>query len=216
MASRYGDSMNARLLGVALVLAVAGLAGGWYASDAISEEPATIDVLSPVIGRSPSFPSDPPVNVLPDPTTATLSAALPHHRERVGTKGFGLRLPVPDGWGRTDTSLSEAKWFLPNAPLNTYLLRVKIVSGLHQSVEMALGDRRVTLASVVTDFDLESVTADTFVASYVNDNYRRLAMERFIAKDGEVFATIAVIGRLSDRDGLQDLLERVTDGLVLD
>jgi len=44
-----------------------------------------------------------------------------------------------------------------------------------------------------------------------DDEHRRLALERFLALDGTdtAFVTIAVIGRLSDREGLNDLLERV-------
>ena len=121
-------------------------------------------------------------------------------------------MPVPVGWARVDTDLVESKWAPPGADLNTYLLRVKIVSGLRLTIEQALEERRSALEAVVTEFHVDDQTADTFVATYVNDAHRRLAMERFLSLDGSstAFVTIVVIGRVEDRDGLIDLLDRVS------
>lgn len=212
--------MNVRLLGVALVLALVGLAGGWAIGRGGEDAPAAIRAADPVAGESPAFPSDPVVNVLPDPDTPALEPALDLHDERMGSKAFGVRLPVPDGWVRNDRLLEETSWALPSTPLNTFLLRVKIISGQRLTVAQALADRRDTLESVVTGFELESQTADTFVASYVYDNYRRLTMERFLSLDGspgaedQAYVTIVAIGRERDRVGLADLLERVSAGAV--
>lgn len=213
----YGAGMDMRVLGAALALALAGLAGGWALGSRAEEPPSTIRVLAPVEGESPSFPSDPVVTVLPDPDTPALEPALDLHDERVGSRAFGVRVPVPDGWVRTDNILEETKWEPVGAPVNTYLLRVKIISGLRLSVAQALADRRDALRSVVQDFELESQSADTFVATYVNDRYRRLTIERFLALDGTdaAYVTVVVIGRERDRVGMTDLLERVTDGVAL-
>lgn len=210
--------MNVRLLGVALVLALVGLAGGWAIGRGGEETPAVIRAADPVTGESPAFPSDPVVDVLPDPDTRALEPALDLHDERMGSKTFGVRVPVPDGWVRNDRLLEETSWAPAGAPLNTFLLRVKIISGQRLTVAQALADRRDTLESVVTAFDLESQTTDTFVASYVYDSYRRLTMERFLSLDGspstedQAYVTIVAIGRERDRVGLTDLLERVSAG----
>lgn len=206
--------MKLRALGIALTMAAVGLAGGWVLGGRVEEPPAVIRSLVPVTGESPSFPSDPEVRVLPDPGTPALAPALALHGERVGSRAFGVRVKVPDGWERNDSLLEETKWAPPGSPLNTYLLRVKIVSGLRLTVAQALVDRRDTLAPAVTAFDVESETADTFVATYVHDSYRRVTMERFLSLDGSdnAYVTIVVIGRERDRAGLTDLLARVSDG----
>lgn len=205
--------MNARALGVAALLAATGLAGGYLLGDRVEPAPEQLRVAAPVAGESPSYPSDPEVGVLPDPDIPALEPAVPLHVARVGNRDFGVSVPVPDGWARTNNDLVEAKWAPPGAPLNTYLLRVKIVSGLHLTVEQALEQRMEALRSVVSEWDLESQTEDTFVATYVNDSYRRLTMERYLSLGSTgAYVTIVAIGRLRDRVGLADLLERATDG----
>lgn len=208
--------MDARALGVAALLAALGVAGGYWLAAASEGEPERVRLAAPVPGESPSYPSDPEVEVLPDPTTPALAPSVPLHVERVGTRAFGMRLPVPDGWVRTRTDLVEAKWKPPGTPESTYLLRVKIVSGQRVTIEEALRERLDALRADegVQEFEVEASTADTFVASYVVDSYRRLAMERYVSLDGSdtAFATIVVVGRLADRDGMADLLARVTQG----
>ncbi|MFA6575754.1 MAG: hypothetical protein WCS84_10075 [Nocardioides sp.] len=205
--------MKARALGVAALLAVAGAAGGYLLADRLEPAPEPIRVAAPVAGESPSYPSDPEVEVLPDPATPPLAPAIPLREARIGSRSFGVSVPVPDGWLRNNDDLVQARWKPPGSPLNTYFLRVKIVSGLHLTVEQALAQRLAELESVVVEWELESRTEDTFVASYVNDSYRRLAMERYLSLGSTgAYVTIVVIGRLSDRLGMADLLERVTDG----
>ena len=205
--------MTALGLRWALLLALLGAAAGYGLAGLLRDAPAAIDA-APLAASSPSFPTDPTVEVSPDPGFPALEPPLRVKPERVGSKAFGVTVPAPDGWERTDTDLVESKWAPPGAPLNTYLLRVKIVSGQRLTIDRALEQRRSALESVVTQFDLEYQTSSTFVATYVHDHYRRLAMERFLSLDGSdnAFVTIAVIGRLSDRAGLNDLLERVSAG----
>lgn len=215
--------MIGRALGVGVALAMLGVLGGYAAGLLLDDERTAIATTAPVPAESPSYPADPPVEVLPDPDFPALSAALTFHDERVGSRDFGVRVPVPDGWVRTDTDLVEAKWAPPGAPENSYLLRVKVISGQRLTVTQALEQRRDALESAVDEFDLESQTDDTFVAGYVKDSFRRLARERFVsfaepddafATEGSdpAYATLVVIGREADRQGLIDLLERVTDG----
>lgn len=205
--------MSRRGLGVALALLGVGIATGFVVGNVLSPEPASITTAAPVPAESPSYPVD-PVHVLPDPTNPPLEPALDAHYERVGQEPFTLRIPVPDTWSRTNSNLGEWKWFLEGTPLNTYLLRVKLVGNQNLTIPSALSARIDALAGATQQFTMESRTVDTFIATYVNDNYRRLTMERFISVTGDdsAYATIAVIGREVDRAGLSDLLERVTDG----
>ncbi len=205
----------ARGLGWVLLFAVIGGAAGYGIAAQLQDDPAAIDT-APVVAVSPSFPTDPPVVIEPDPSYPVLERGVPLHRVRVGSESFGVTVPVPKGWARTDTDLVESKWAPPGAPLNTYLLRVKIVSGLRLTIEQALEQRRDALASVVTEFDQETYGEGTFAATYVNDEHKRLAVERFLSLDGSdnAFVTIAVIGRVTDREGLYDLIARVSAGIT--
>ncbi len=205
--------MTARGLGWALLIALLGGAGGFGLAALQQDDPEFIDT-APVVAVSPSFPTDRPVVTVPDPDYPVLERGLPLHPVRVGSESFGVTVPVPKGWERTDTDLVESKWLPPGSPLNTYLLRVKIVSGLRLTIEQALEQRRTALQAVVTEWDLENENTDTFTATYVNDQHKRLAIERFLSLDDtdNAFVTIAVIGRDSDREGLNDLLARVAAG----
>lgn len=206
-----------RTLGVVVLLGAVGFAVGSGIGHAQRPATTAVDAVVPVPASSPAFPSDREIEVLPDPEDPPLEPALPAHYERVGSAPYTLRLPIPDGWARTTSNLGEWKWAPPRQSLNTYVLRVTYIGNRHLTIGGALSTRLEALDSAEStlDFQLESRTANTFVASYVSDNYRRLAMERFISVDGSdsAFATIAVIGRLTDRAGMLDLLERVTDGV---
>lgn len=211
----YGGAVIGRVVGIGVGLALVGVLGGYAAGLLLDDGPAPIATAVPVPAESPSYPADPPITVLPDPAYAPLAAAQDMHLERVGSQDFGVRVPVPDGWVRTDTDLVEAKWAPPGAPLNSYLLRVKVISGQRLTVTQALEQRRDALESAVDEFELESQTDDTFVATYVDKNFRRLARERFVSfAVPAASATFVVVGREADRQGLIDLLERVTEGAV--
>ena len=205
--------MDARALGVAALLAALGVAGGFWAATATEGPPVRMSGAVPVPGESPSYPSDPEVTVLPDPGTPPLATGLALEPRRVGSRQFGVWVSVPRGWVRNDSDLVESKWEPVGAPLNTFLIRVKSITGLRLTVAQARDQRRDALASVVSQFDLEVDNEDTFVASYVHDGYRRLTMERFLDLDADGIAdvTIVTIGRVTDRDGLLDLLERASD-----
>ena len=66
-------------------------------------------------------------------------------------------------------------------------------------------------AEGVKDFVLETKSADGFIANYVSEGHRRVAMEMYVARpDSDVaFAWIALVGREVDRAGMTDLLGRI-------
>ncbi len=96
-------------------------------------------------------------------------------------------------------------------------MRVRLVSNNFQAISSALEERIENLSGAegVADFDLESESNDTFVANYVSEGYRRVAMETFVSTNPDDLADvwIAVVGRERDRDGLIDLLARIRDGV---
>lgn len=199
---------------VTAVLAVVGAAAGVGIAEWTADRPTELDGTTPV-AASPSVPTDPPVEVLPDPSTPPLRAALPTHREKVGQDPFALELPVPDGWSRSNSRSGIWTWTVPANPQNTYLLRVTLPSGF-TTIPTALDNRIAALAGAtgIQEFDLESRTVDTFTATYVLDAHRRLTMERYLSLDGSqtVYASLALVGREVDREGMAALLETITAG----
>jgi hypothetical protein len=211
--------VNPRRLGLLVLLALVGVASGFGLAAVLEDDdPTRIADAAPVAATSPSMPSNPEIEVLDDPDTAELEPNLPTHLEKIGIKPSLIRVPVPDDWIRNNSTPGEWKWIDPDQPrYNTFFLRVRQVSNSFQEVSAALAERISDLsgAESVSDFDLESQSRDTFVASYVSGGYRRVAVESFVSTDSNEQADlwIAVIGRERDRTGLSDLLAQVKAGI---
>ena len=209
-----------RGIGALLLLTVAGGGAGFYASALADQPAASSGIPAPASAVAPSYPHDPPLQVFPDPDTPPLAPALPSRRVRLGQPPFDLSFPVPRGWTRVDLAGNEATWAVQTNPLNTYVLRVEIVTSQHETIAVTKAARISALDSATQDFDVESETDDGFVATYVKDSYRRLTYHRWITFDdpdpgqgqGSTYAEIAMTGRLGDRTGMADLLDRVADG----
>lgn len=210
--------MRVRWIGLALALALLGLAAGYAAGSESEDGPEHLDEAHPIEAVEPSWPGAPPV-VQPDSTFPPLKPGVRTHPVTLGTSPFALTLPIPNGWARTSSTLGEWKWHPPgDFELNTYFLRLGQVGVRHQPVATALAERIAALdgAESVKDFDLESQSADSFTATYVSDEHRRLAMERFLpGPDGSAIVVVALIGRLADRDGMAELFPRITNGVSL-
>lgn len=208
--------MGMRGLGAMLVLALLGLAAGWGIEGVTRADPATFRAPAPVVAVDPSWPAE-PVPVLPDPAFPALPTGLRTHPETVGLAPFALRVPIPKGWVRTNPTAAEWRWY-PTGRLetNVYFLRVRLVANRYQSIPSAVDERRRALqdAEGVADLQLDSVTTDGFTATYVADGYRRVSMERFIGANGgtTAYASVALIGRESDRVGMADLFPRIVEG----
>lgn len=206
-------------LGVLLALVLVGGGLGFGASSVLERAPASSGTPVPAVAR-PDHPQDPEVTVLPDPEVPALAPALPSRTARLGREPFDLAFPVPSGWIRSDLAGNEAQWSAPGNPLNTYVLRVEIVVSQHELIRGTRAARIAALAGATDQFVLERQTDDSMVARYVYDDYRRLTYHRWITFDdpdpgggnGTTYAEIAVTGRVRDRLGLADLVERVADG----
>jgi hypothetical protein len=212
-----------RALGVVLLMLVVGAGGGFAVAELSEDAPRTIDHVTPVPAE-PSVPTPSAPEVLPDPGAPPLAVNVPTRATHLstGVHGFGLTVDQPVGWRRN--RLAETwTWAVPTNPTNTYLLRVSILAGNHQSVAVAKAARLSAFADAeaegnLSDFVVESQTPDTFIATYINDGYRRVAMERIVSFDGgaSAYAVVAMTGREVDREGLTDLVERTADSMVAD
>jgi hypothetical protein len=212
-----------KALGVFLVLLVVGAASGYALGDHSTDLPGTIPSAMPVPAVSPSVPtpSVPSVTISPDPTNPPLAVGVPLVPKELrigGANGFAVQAAVPD-WSVDHTG---NRWQYSGTPdaLHTYGLRIDIIAGLHQSVTVAKAARLAALRESesqhhLQELDIQSDVGDTFTATYVSEGYRRLTMERFLTLGGTTaYVDVAVTGRMVDSDGLDDLLDRVSESMV--
>lgn len=211
-----------RVLGGGVLLAV-GLAAGYVVADRTAEEPARSRAVDPVPAVSPAVPTPPPRELLPDPDTEALQPDLPSTATelRVSARGAGVSVAVPDGWTMkriADTSMWS--FVKPGNPLNTYTLRVAIVRGQNVSITVAKAARIAALEEAqrnggIEDFEPTAETEDTFEATYVEQGYLRVTMEKWVSFDGaHAYAEAAVTGRNVDTEGLRDLLARTVGSMT--
>lgn len=196
---------------VLVVAAVAGVAGGALLAGLLRDEPAAIGAAAPVPAVSPAYPVDPPPEVDADPDMASLPTGIPLHPVEVGIAPFGLRLPVPVGWTRSNSLPGEYKWRPPDFEDNGYFLRVRLITGF-QTLESAVQDRLDALdgAGDVQQLSVDARDDRGFTVSYVSERHRRVAVERFLSFNGSTaYAVVAVIGRERDALGLADLAARI-------
>lgn len=205
--------MTWRGLVVVVLLAAAGVAGGVAVARVTAEQPVVVDDALPVSG-TPALPTTPPTRVEPDPDTPPLARDVATHLEKVRDGSRTMRLPVPDGWLRTDSADSIWTWTVPAHPNNTYFMRVSLPNGFPRTITSARDARIAQLesAEAVEDLEIDDMSADTLEASYVLDGYRRVTFERFLSLSGSdtAEAVVTLIGRTVDRDGMAALLEKVT------
>lgn len=209
--------------GAVVALAIIGAGGGYAAGRSMHEPADTSGVAVPLSATNPTTPSDPKVRVLPDPAVPALLPEIPLRDVLLGDKRTGVRLSVPKGWNRAYLPGVESTWAVIDNPLNTYVLRVEVVASNHQSITNTKTARISALKAATVDFKIENQTADSFIATYVKDEYRRLTFHRWVTFQdpdpgdgrGEAYVEIAVTGRLADRLGLQDLIDRTTGSMRL-
>jgi hypothetical protein len=220
--------MRWRALGVAAILLCVGVGGGYAVADRTQEEPVSSGSPEPVPAESPSVPTPPVYDVLPDPDYPAIEPNLPSHPVdlRIRARSGGLTVNVPDGWTQsreTDSTGTESNtWsFTPaDAVFNSYKLRVVIVSGRNVAIEADMAGRMAALEKAQSDGNIRNLqflaeTDDTFEATYLAGGYQRWTMEKWISfDDGQTaYAEAAVTGRAADEEGLRDLLGRTIESM---
>jgi hypothetical protein len=214
-----------RVLAVAVVLLGVGAVGGYAVAERGDEGPSVGGTPSPVAAQRPAAPTPPVIEVLDDPTAPALEPGIALEAGSLRTKKYGLDLDVPVGWTQNRLPDKNNTWtFVPQPNTsNTYYLRVGIVIGDQESVTVKKESRISALKDAVRnegfeDLQLLAQTPDTIEYSYVLNNYRRFTHERWVSFGGDAsntaYAVAAVTGREADREGLRDLLTRVTDSMA--
>ncbi|MQW77520.1 hypothetical protein GHK92_16730 [Nocardioides sp. dk4132] len=208
--------MSTRVLGVLLALALLGVAGGYAGQHVLDPEKAPESFTAlPVPASSPSYPVN-EYDVSPDPGVAPLPTDVALRRMTLREGGERISVAAPGSWRRVAVEPGAA-WNFSRAdyPVNTYLLRVTLLGGQRISTSVAATARLAALRAAERDGNMEAVTVETqaedgFVATYLQDGYRRVLMERYSTLgDSTAQLAVAVTGREVDRTGMADLLERV-------
>lgn len=210
-----------RIAAAVVVLAAVGVLLGYLAGLSSHDEPRENDkAATPLVAASPSAPIDAPVTVKPDNDYPALGVDLEYVDTTLGAGSFELTLPVPAGWFGSEPAPGEMRWTPEEGgPDNTYQLRVEQVSDEHQSMDSVVDQRAHTLdtAAALSDVEVLSKTSDTLTVTYVDGNgYRRIQILRWIQprNSGEAEVEIAVAGRMVDRNGLDRLIDYVSDRIV--
>lgn len=205
---------------MAALLAAVGVAGGYGVGALQTTAPATISVAAPVPAQDPSYPMV-EYDVQPDPDVAPLGSGLPLAKRTMREGGYRIDVSVPRRWVVGELDGPGWNFSVASNPTNTYVLRVEVIAGTRSSVAGARSSRIVRLESSAEEGNLEHLvvedtTDDGFTASYVQGGYRRVTQERFLTLGGTTaYATVAVSGRERDREGMADLLERVSASLAI-
>lgn len=211
--------MRVRWIGLTLALVVVGGAVG-YGAGAMREDEVTVFAdARPVPARNPAIPFI-PVDVLPDPDRLPpLATGLTLRPRTLGDAPFDLTIPIPRGWVQTNPTSGAWNFYPPPGAVgtaNTYFIRVRLIGNTFRLVEAARDQRLADLegATDVKDLVVEKVRPGGFVANYVAEGYRRYSHEEFVDSPGSPFAyaSIAILGREADREGMNDLFPRILAG----
>lgn len=209
-----------RWIGLTLVLVLLGGSVGYAAGAMREDEVTAFAEARPVPARHPSIPFI-PVDVRPDPDTLPpLATDLRLKPRTLGDAPFDLTLPIPRNWLQTNPTSGAWNFYPPPGAVgtaNTYFIRVRLVGNNFRLVEAARDQRLADLdnAADVEDLVVEKVRPGGFVANYVAEGYRRYSHEEFVDSPGSPFAyaSIAIIGREADREGMADLFPRILSGI---
>lgn len=206
----------------ALVLALG--AGAGYAAGSGDDDPRTTTPQDAEASAYP-LPADPslPVPLVrPDPDDPPLRTGLaltPVTLTRPGDLEGGARvtLPVPEDWTREVDTRRGTYTFDPDVDEDyTSVLSVEFVDA--PTPERARSRRNAELVSesaqgVIGALQVVKTRVEIgFDATYVGPaGYRRLTLERwFASEDGSVVVKVRAVGRERDRQGLSDLVSRIT------
>lgn len=207
--------MSGRGIAAALLLLVVGLVGGYAAAYALDPEPATSRTPAPVAAADPSVPVDPLPTITAQPAVPALGTDLTMSEGRLGSGGFRLVHPVPEGWARISSSTNEVKWKKPGNPADTYVLRVGRLVSREDTLTEMVEDRIDDLREEKARFTIEERTANSLEFTYVSDGFLRHGFLVWLDVRATGFADveIAVNGRGIDAPGAEQLITRVAGGM---
>ncbi len=205
--------MRARWVGLMLVLALLGAAGGYGLGTLDHDEPATIAQAEPVPAQSPSIPVDPPPTFAPDIDYPPLGTQLDYRPHRIGDPPYQWEYDAPQGWVMTTQDLDELRWRPAGEPVTGgFSLRVKLVSE-HKTPQEMVDQKRTAVLAIYDDVEIIDQSEDELFFTYrepTAQTQRYDIFRWFTAPGGsEADFEMSVVGRAVDEPGLHDLLDHV-------
>jgi hypothetical protein len=205
----------------ALVLAL-GAGAGYAAGSGDEPRTGTPPDAEATAYPVPADPSLPVPVVRPDPDAPALRTGLTLTSETLARPGdlegaAAVTLPVPEDWIREVDTRRDTYTFDPDVDEDyTSVLYVEFVDA--PTPERARSRRNAELVSesaqgVIGALQVVKTRVEIgFDATYVGPaGYRRLDLERWFASDdGSVVVKVRAVGRERDRQGLSDLVSRIT------
>lgn len=202
---------------VAVVLAAAGVAGGYAYADLHASSSTEGGPGRPAAATGPAYPSTPKdPGVDNDPNDPPLAEDIPLVSAKLGEPGAGITLQVPEGWVRTNQpNGTESRWsFLPS--LDTpYSVRVSLVD-TRQSTQGMVAAKIVQLPfdSRIRELEVLEQDDDSAVFTYIFGRKRIEQVDRYVTlSGGPADVEIATSGRLVDDPGMRALVARMVDSL---
>lgn len=218
--------MKVRVVVAVLLALVVGAGAGYAVSAADDDGAQSAGPAKASVRPVPASPTVPVAIVQPDPDDPPLAPDIdlvpetPFTAESLdGTTTYTLKIPVPSGWDQAFNGVATWGFTVPGNSENSYKLRVEIFDVQSDSIATALRRRTAEFGSAEAQGNMSDVeidvepTGDGFESSIIDvGGYRRIGIERFFpGPDGEhAFATVAVTGRVEDREGLKDLIDRIS------
>ncbi len=209
-----------KLRGLVVLIALVLIGGGvGYAGAREAGRGESVDGSpTPIDATEPSYPFTPPLEFAPDPDTpAQLTGPFKTREAVLGSEPFGLAFPVPTDWERQDLGLGEARWGLPGDPANTYSIRVELVASQTRTIARTIDLRVVDLrdATGITGLTVLERTEDSLTFSFVLNDHLRISVIRWVSPRGTsaAEAEIAATGRMRDREGIEALVDLVSNSI---
>lgn len=209
--------MGIRGLGAALALALVGAAGGFAAAHLLRDAPLTVAEAAPVPASNPSIPVDPVRPFTPDIAYPPLRPSLSYKRHTLGDFPFEWVYAAPKGWVPTEEALDEIRWRPADEPeVGGFSLRVKL-STEHKTREAMVAQKLAAVQSGYENVEILGQTQDLLSFTYRDPTTNRKRFNTFrwfsIPGESEAKFEMSVVGREVDRDGLDDLLEQVSQSI---
>lgn len=181
---------------------------------------------TPDPSATPSTPSTPPRQIVPDDTKALQTDDLDYKiREFTATNVVrsDVRLKVPRNWGFTQPDPPKIGRYTD--PTSKRWIRIEAGFTIRRPPAESMAQRLTELASVpaaqMLSIKSQTVNQDTKEATlaytYVPENSLRYVIIRWVA-NGEGLCTfeIAVTGLPQDRDAMEDILDHAADSATRD
>jgi hypothetical protein len=206
--------MRVRWAGLALALALVGLAAGYGVGALLRAEPRTFAQARPVPAVSPSIPVMPTAPFAPDIDYPALGTDLQYREHRLGDPPYQWAYDAPRGWIPTTTdSPDELRWRPAGEPtVGGFSMRVKLVTE-RKTPEAMVAQKLDVVRKIYDDVQVLAQTSDQLSFTYrePTENTKRFDMFQWFQAPGssEADFEMSVAGRSVDQAGMEDLLQQV-------